>query len=54
MPMRFTVRHMSGWTNSEMGSANGGIQMRAGNGYVDPDTLNEMRERTDWGGLLDE
>jgi len=31
----------------------GGWQLRAGNGYVDPDTLNEMRERTNWGELLD-
>ncbi len=31
----------------------GGWQLRTGNGYVDPDTLNEMRERTDWGELLD-
>jgi NodT family efflux transporter outer membrane factor (OMF) lipoprotein len=31
----------------------GGWQLRGGNGYVDPDTLNEMRERTDWGELLD-
>jgi NodT family efflux transporter outer membrane factor (OMF) lipoprotein len=31
----------------------GGWQLRGGNGYVDPDTLNEMRERTNWGELLD-
>jgi hypothetical protein len=31
----------------------GGWQLRGGNNYVDPDTLNEMRERTDWGELLD-
>jgi NodT family efflux transporter outer membrane factor (OMF) lipoprotein len=31
----------------------GGWQLREGNGYVDPDTLNEMRERTNWGELLD-
>jgi len=31
----------------------GGWQMRSGNSYVDPDTLNEMRERTNWGELLD-
>jgi hypothetical protein len=31
----------------------GGWQLREGNSYVDPDTLNEMRERTDWGELLD-
>jgi outer membrane protein TolC len=31
----------------------GGWQLRAGNNYVDPDTLNEMRERTNWGELLD-
>ena len=31
----------------------GGWQLRTGNSYVDPDTLNEMRERTDWGELLD-
>jgi len=32
----------------------GGWQLRGGNGYVDPDTLNEMRERTNWGDLLDD
>jgi NodT family efflux transporter outer membrane factor (OMF) lipoprotein len=32
----------------------GGWQIREGNSYVDPDTLNEMRERTNWGDLLDE
>jgi hypothetical protein len=31
----------------------GGWQLRTGKSYVDPDTLNEMRERTDWGELLD-
>jgi len=31
----------------------GGWQMRSGNSYGDPDTLNEMRERTNWGELLD-
>ncbi len=31
----------------------GGWQLRGANGYVDPDTLNEMRERTNWGDLLD-
>jgi outer membrane protein TolC len=31
----------------------GGWQLREGNSYVDPDTLNEMRERTNWGELLD-
>jgi outer membrane protein TolC len=32
----------------------GGWQLRSGNGYVDPDTLDEMRERTNWGDLLDD
>jgi len=32
----------------------GGWQLRGGNSYVDPDTLNEMRERTNWGDLLDD
>ncbi len=32
----------------------GGWQLRDGNSVVDPDTLDEMRERTDWGELLDE
>ncbi len=31
----------------------GGWQIREGKSYVDPDILNEMRERTDWGELLD-
>ncbi len=31
----------------------GGWQLREGNSYVDPDTLDEMRERTNWGELLD-
>jgi NodT family efflux transporter outer membrane factor (OMF) lipoprotein len=31
----------------------GGWQLRGEKSYVDPDTLNEMRERTDWGDLLD-
>ena len=32
----------------------GGWQLREGKSYVDPDTLNEMRERTNWGDLLDD
>jgi NodT family efflux transporter outer membrane factor (OMF) lipoprotein len=32
----------------------GGWQLRGVNGYVDPDTLNEMRERTNWGDLLED
>ena len=32
MPMRLTVRHMSGCTFGLMGSAKGGIQMRVGKG----------------------
>jgi len=32
----------------------GGWQIREGNSYVDPDTLNEMRERTNWGDLLED
>ncbi len=31
----------------------GGWQLREGKTFVDPDTLNEMRERTNWGELLD-
>jgi len=31
----------------------GGWQLREGKSVVDPDTLNEMRERTNWGDLLD-
>ncbi len=31
----------------------GGWQLREGNSLIDPDTLDEMRERTDWGELLD-
>lgn len=31
----------------------GGWQLREGNSIVDPDTLDEMRERTNWGELLD-
>ncbi len=32
----------------------GGWQLREGNSVVHPSTLNTMRERTDWGDLLDE
>ena len=32
----------------------GGWQLREGKGFVDPSTIEEMRERTDWGELLDE
>jgi NodT family efflux transporter outer membrane factor (OMF) lipoprotein len=32
----------------------GGWQIREGNSYVDSETLNEMRERTNWGELLDD
>ena len=32
----------------------GGWQIREGNSYVDSETLNEMRERTNWGDLLDD
>ena len=31
----------------------GGWQLREGKSIVDPDTLDEMRERTNWGELLD-
>jgi hypothetical protein len=31
----------------------GGWQLRKGNGFVDPDTLKQMRERTNWGEILD-
>ena len=31
----------------------GGWQLRAGNGFVDSATLDEMRNRTDWGELLE-
>ncbi|MFB3133327.1 MAG: hypothetical protein ACE10K_12470, partial [Rhodothermales bacterium] len=31
----------------------GGWQIREGKSYVDSETLNEMRERTNWGELLD-
>ncbi|MCH8073948.1 MAG: TolC family protein [Proteobacteria bacterium] len=31
----------------------GGWQLREGNSVVDRATLDTMRERTDWGGLLD-
>ena len=32
----------------------GGWQLREGKSFVDPDIMNEMRERTNWGELLDE
>ena len=31
----------------------GGWQLREGNSVVHPSTLDTMRERTDWGNLLD-
>ena len=31
----------------------GGWQIREGHDFVSEETLTEMRERTDWGGLLD-
>jgi hypothetical protein len=31
----------------------GGWQLREGNGIVSPSTLETMRQRTDWGTLLD-
>ena len=31
----------------------GGWQLREGNGFVDPDTMKQMRERTNWGEILD-
>ena len=34
MPIAFTVRDISGCTWDAMGSANGGSQMRVGNGAV--------------------
>jgi outer membrane protein TolC len=32
----------------------GGWQLREGNAFVDTDTLETMRERTDWGNLIDQ
>jgi len=32
----------------------GGWQLRAGNNFVRPDTINVMEQRTDWGELLTE
>ena len=34
-------------------SLGGGWEIRTGNEFVDPETLDEMNERTNWGGLLD-
>ena len=34
IPIRLTVRHMSGCTWGEIGSAKGGIQMRVGKGEL--------------------
>ena len=46
-----TVMRLKTCTGDDFG---GGWQLREGNAFVDTDTLETMRERTDWGNLIDQ